>query len=137
MPSIPSSVTLLCTESNLTESDVTLISPSDGLMQLSSQRVVAGGVLITIPNVLSPERLTAFTATGGPVPLAILGNGVQVRLQPTGFPERIVIVGIESLGENANARQNSRVQGWSVDVGAITDGVSTSSLVPAQRLSLL
>jgi hypothetical protein len=96
-----------------------------------------GGVLVTIPNAQSPERLTAFTATGAPVPIAILSNGVQARLQPTGFPERIVIVGIESLGQNANARQNSRVQGWSVDVGAIADGASTSGLVPAERISLL
>lgn len=136
MPSIPSSVTLLCTSGNLTESDVTLISPSDGLTELNPQRDVNGGVLVTIPNVLSPERLSAFTATGASVPIAILGDGVLARLQPTGFPERIVIVGIESLGENAIARQNSRVQGWAVAVGAINDGVSASGLVPAERLSL-
>ena len=97
------------------------------------------GVLVTIPNVISPERLVAFTAGGAPVPIAIeaiVSNGVQARLGPQGVPVRIVIVGIETLGENATARQNSRVQGWAIDVGSITDGVSTSGLVPARRLSL-
>lgn len=139
MPTVPSTVSVLCTQGNVTESAATLISPADGLTQLIGQPD-GSGTVVMIPNVISPERMAAFTATGRPVPIAILGTvngGVQVRVEPQGIPVRIVIVGIESLGENANARQTSRVQGWSVDVGTITGGASTSGLAPAQRVSLL
>ena len=136
MPPIPSTISLLCTHGPVSDSAAVLISPSDGLIPLNAQRD-GSGVVVTIPNVISPERLAAFTATGRSVPISILNNSVRVRLQPHGIPVRIVIIGIESLGENAMALQNSRVQGWSVDVGAITDGAATSGLAPAQRLSVL
>ena len=123
MPPIPSTATVRCTQGAVTESAVILISPSSGLLMLSGERD-GSGVLVTIPNVISPERLVAFTAGGAPVPIAIeaiVSNGVQARLEPQGVPVRIVIVGIETLGENATARQNSRVQGWAIDVGSIVD----------------
>jgi len=139
MPKVPSTVNVLCTQGNVTESAATLISPAEGLMSLIGQRD-GSGVIVTIPNAISPERMAAFTSTGATVPIAILGNvtgGVQVRVEPSGIPVRIVIVGIESLGENANARQTSRVQGWSVDVGTIAGAASISGLAPARRGSVL
>ncbi len=136
MPPIPSTASLLCTHGPVTDSAATLISPSDGLISLSGQQD-GSGVIVTIPNVISPERLAAFTATGGSVPIAILDSIVRVRLEPPAFPLRIVILGIESLGENANARQNSRVQGWSLDVGTIASGITTSALAPAERLCMM
>ena len=139
MPLVPSTVSVFCTKGVVTEIATTLISPADGLISLIAQRD-GSGVVVTIANVISPERLAAFTATGKPLPLAILATlngGVQVRLEPQGIPVRIVIVGIESLGENAQARQTSPVQGWSVDVGTIMEIASTTGLVPAQRISLL
>ena len=92
---------------------------------------------MSIPNVIQPERLVAFSATGQPVPLAVLDNRVRIRLEPPGIPTRIVIIGIETLGENANARQTSSVQAWFVDVGSIDDGASIAGLAPARRVSLL
>jgi hypothetical protein len=136
MPPSPSTVVLWCTQGLVTQTALMLISPSNNVMSLVGDHV-GTGVAVTIPNLISPERLAAFTATGQSVPMTVVANGMQVLLWPSLFPVRIVIVGIESLGENANALQNSRVQGWSVDVGALTDGVSTLGFAPAVRLSLL
>lgn len=136
MPPTPSTVVLWCTQGLVAETAVTLISPSDNVRSLVGNSGV-GGVTVAIPHLISPERLAVFTATGQSVTMTVLDNGLQVLLESSVFPVRIVIVGIESLGENANALQNSRVQGWSVDVGALTDGASTSSLAPAARLRLL
>jgi hypothetical protein len=137
MPPTPSTVSVLCSQGLTTEGVVMSISPSDHVRSLGSGQPDGGGIIVTIPDVLSPEQLVAFTATGSLVPVAVLAfvsQGAQVRVESPGAPVRIVIIGVESLGENANARQNSRVQGWSLDVGAINGGASTSGLAPAVRI---
>jgi hypothetical protein len=133
MPAIPSTVSLFCTQGSTLDSASTLISPIDGLSSLSVERD-GSGVIVTIPNVITPEQLVAFTSSGASVPIAILDTTVRVRLQPPGVPVRVIIIGIESLGENAEARQTSRVQAWSLDVGIIDAAIPISGLAPAQRI---
>jgi hypothetical protein len=73
------------------------------------------------------------------VPLTVLYPSVTVLLQPPAGARRIVIVGIEDLGENAEALQVARVQAWFVDLPVsppeLTAGVPTIGLLPAQRLT--
>ena len=136
MPPTPSTAVLTCTQGNVSDFASTMISPSDRLQSLFGQRD-GSGVIVSIPNVIQPERLVAFSPTGRPVPLALLDNSVRVRLAPPGIPMRIVIIGIETFGENANARQTASVQAWFVDVGSIDDGASIAGLARARRVSLL
>ena len=94
---------------------------------------------MTLPNVMSPERLVAFTATGSPVPLsieAVLSDGIEARLEPPWIPVRVVIIGIRSFGENAMARQVSGVQGWSVDFWGHHRRASTATCGPQSASSL-
>jgi hypothetical protein len=137
MPPTASTASVLCTQGPVTETAAVLIAPADGLEAVTGQPD-GTGLMVTLPNVISPERLVAFTATGSPVPLsieALLTNGIEARLEPPWIPVRVVIIGIRSFGENAMARQVSGVQGWSVDFGTITEGASTAGLAPAERLS--
>jgi hypothetical protein len=67
---------------------------------------------------VQPNVLQAFSLDSTPVTLgnvATDSNGLVVTLAPGPNPATIVFVGIETLGENANADQVTRVQAWRLD----------------------
>lgn len=142
MPAIPSRVTVHCTNRDVTANVEALISPSDGdIVHLVAEPSDIGATVVTIPKALHGP-LEAFTTLGISVPLAVVNPATMtVQLFPTGNAGRIVIVGFEALGENAEALQNIRVQGWFVDgaVGPtpINGGIPIDGLLPAERIDLL
>lgn len=143
MPVIPSRVTVRCTNGGVTEVVEALVSPSAGdIVQLTAEPSDTGTTIVTIPKPAPFGPFEAFTPTGVSVPLVILNaSTMRVELSSVGNPGRVIIVGFENLGENANARQVTRVQGWFVEVPArpvpINGGIPIDGLLPAQRIDLL
>lgn len=139
MPNTPATARVDCLRFPTTSSASALIAPFDGNSALLGFTSAASGVVVTIPRVSNSASLVASTAGGEPVPLTVLDPSVTVLLQPPAGARRIVIVGIEDLGENAEALQVSRVQAWFVDLPVsppeLTAGVPTIGLLPAQRLT--
>lgn len=134
MPVLPSTVRLICTVDGLTEFVQLLISPATGDLATGFATAADGGYLVTIPGVVSPELLAAFGSTGDPVPLSIVATSpaVTVRLEPAAGVTDVVIVGMQDLGENADARQVVRVQGWAVNLpGAIATTTTSSTMTTA------
>ena len=105
MPVLPSTVRLICTVDGVTEFVQVLISPATGDLATEFATAADGGYLVTIPGVVSPELLAAFGPTGDPVPLSIVATSpeVTVRLEPAAGVTDVVIVGLQDLGENADA----------------------------------
>ena len=141
MPAIPSNPVVRCT--GVAGVSGTQISPSENLIPLIGEPD-GSGMIVTISPLAEGSALRAYTANGVRVPMAILEvdpetrTRVRARVELPGVPVKIVFIGVEYLGENAGARQQARVQAWSLDVplvGAITDGASTSNLEPARRLT--
>jgi hypothetical protein len=100
----------------------------------------AGGLIVTLPKAIGPDQPVAFTATGRSVQLSVLENvaeGLRVRVEIPFVPVRIVVIGTESLGENADARQNARIQSWSVNASDVNGAADSADLALAVRLCLL
>ncbi|HEX5590870.1 MAG TPA: hypothetical protein VFX65_11325 [Candidatus Limnocylindrales bacterium] len=118
MPVLPSTVTLRCTSASVIDVVAVRISPSAGALPSIVPTVAGSEAEVAVPNTAFQDTLLAYTADGVPVPLSIspAGLGFIGRLPLAPNPGRIVLVGVESLGENAIALQNSRVQAWTVDV---------------------
>jgi LPXTG-motif cell wall-anchored protein len=132
MPVLPSTVRLLCTSGGVTEIVQQLISPATGDLVQVFAIAAGGGYLVSIPAVVSPQLLAAFGLTGDAVPLSVVATSavVTVRLEPPVGVSDVVIVGLETLGENAEARQNVRVQGWTVHLSGAVAATSTTSTAP-------
>lgn len=117
MPSLPSTALLSCPDG---PTPAVAIAPSfDQPPGVAAQRD-ADGYIVDVQKVSQPDALEVFTASGEPVASTDLlrqpiGEGWSVTLHVTpAWPNsKVVVLGFEALGENANANQVTRVQAWS------------------------
>jgi len=132
MPSLPSIAELSCSAAGVVDVASARISPAAGDLPSLVPFAIDGDVGVTLPSQAEPDSLRAYTAAGAVVPMTITTDGTTpvARLRPPSRPIRIVIVGIEMLGENAEALQNSRVQAWTVDVAAATGSPEPAPATP-------
>jgi hypothetical protein len=128
MPVIPSTIDLACTSGNVTETRTELVSPAFGDLVPLTATIDGSGYLVAVPGAVTTPPLAAYTTTGTTVPLSLVPAPFTVRVQPSAGVDRVIILGIEALGENAVALQNSRVQAWSVDLlAAVSPTTSTTA----------
>ena len=131
MPVLPSTVQLQCSNGAVSESRTELVSPAAGDLVPLSPTADDGVYIVTIPRASATPPLAAYTLTGAPVPLSVVADQpVTVRIEPAPGVTGVVILGIEDLGENAEALQNSRVQAWLVDLPDQVPATTTTIAPP-------
>jgi hypothetical protein len=113
MPPLPSTVQLTCSVGDATEGRAISIAPADGDLVPVEATATDEGYVIQLPKALL-QGLAAFTTLGASVPLALLDSAdpLSVQVAPPAGATGVVVIGVESLRENANARQVLRVQAW-------------------------
>ena len=117
MPVLPSTVQLDCSNGAVSESRIELVSPAAGDLVPLTPTADDGGYIVAIPKASTRPPLAAYTLAGAPVPLSVVADPpVTVRIEPAPGVAGVVILGVEELGENAEALQISRVQAWLVDL---------------------
>jgi hypothetical protein len=129
MPAVPSQVRAECTWSGGRDVVVVPVAPSAGDEPAAFPRADGDGYLVDLPNAVDLDMTEAFTAAGQRVELTVVSRGstATVRISPAAGALRVVIIGTEFLGENAEARQVTRVQAWTVDIPAPPPTTTTTT----------
>ena len=131
MPVLPSTVQLQCSNGAVSESRIELVSPAAGDLVPLTPTADGSGYIVAIPKASTTPPLAAYTLTGAPVPLPVVADQpVTVRIEPAPGLAGVVILGIEELGENAEALQVSRVQAWLVDLPDQVPATTTTIAPP-------
>ena len=117
MPSLPSTVVVSCSDG---PTPAVPIAPSFDPPPGAPASRDADGYIIDVQRVSQPDALEVFTASGAFVASTEVlrqqvGEGWSVTLHtsPAWPNAQVVVLGFESLGENATANQVTRVQAWS------------------------
>jgi hypothetical protein len=120
MPPLPSIARISCTSPTIAELAAELISPSAGDLPSLVPELSGDLITVTLPPDAFPYTMLAYTSEGERLALSITNEaaGAVGWIEYGPRPARIVLIGFESLGENAEALQNSRVQAWTVDLPA-------------------
>jgi len=132
MPVLPSIARLTCTGATVADVVAMQISPSAGDLPSVTPTVSGDLITVAVPSTAFPYTLRAYTSEGEGIALSITNEagGLVGRMESAARPVRILLIGTESLGENAEAFQNTRVQAWTVDVAG-TPPVPTDTFAPS------
>jgi len=133
MPATPATIDVTCIQNAVPTFASTRVAPS-GLPTTLPQVTSGEAADLTLPTNAYPESVEAFTDAGVPIPLTVT-TGYTVRVTPPSGAGHVVIVGTESLGENANALQNNRVQAWSAPVRDLVAPTTTTTPAPSTTVA--
>lgn len=132
MPNVPATATMRCDLHMITTSDTLFLAPPSAALPV---RVFDDSA--SLLKGVQPNVLQAFSLDNTPVTLGGVttdSNGLIVSLAPGPNPATVVLLGIESLGENAAADQVTRVQAWRLDMPGPDVNVGATADAHAVRL---